>query len=234
MNETPPQNQPPAPPPPAPAVPPPTLTPAPEAPNSPAAKAPMSPYLYALIAFIVGLGAAYVLITQFPGSKVSETGNEKKAAKALLLPGEAIKVHACVNQKGELFAKPDDLPNGPIFMVANNKVVGLEYVLNQEDFNQGKAFEQLQTLDGTVNHMQVATMSADFNGKDGTYYVIDLYTVDKKTKDGIICNIPSPTVPAASPSADISSAPSATVSQSPAEIPAVIPSPATTSPVPGI
>lgn len=229
MNETPPQNQPPAPPPAVPPAPPPAPTPEPPPPpmaepphdQKPKKGMPKSPFLYALLAFLLGLGVAYVLITQFPNSKVAETGSERKAAKVLALPGDAIKVQECVAQKGELHAKPGDLPYGPIFMVNKDKVVGLEYVLSEEDFNKGKIYDQLNTLDGTVNHMQVATMSADFSGKQGKYFVIDLYTVDQKTKQAIECDIPSPTIPEASPSATISSTPQ--VSTVPQTSPTLVP-----------
>jgi hypothetical protein len=235
MNETPPQNQPPAPQAQPPAPPPPaqpvtTTTP----PAEPKKRSSKSPFLFAFLAFFVGIGVGYVLILQFPGSKVAETPNDKKVtAKALPLPGDAIKVQACVEQKGELHAKASDLPQGPIYMVDNDKVVGLEYVMNQNDFAKGKVYENLNTYNSLVDHMQVATMSADYNGKSGTYYVVDLYFVDKKTQARIGCTVPSPETPDASASAEVSTFPTVAPTEGQVLTPAIaIPSSAAVSPVP--
>jgi hypothetical protein len=232
MNETPPQNQPPAQPvqpaePPAPVI---TTAPPPVEPKKRSSK---SPYLFVFLAFLVGIGVGYMLIMQFPGSKVAETPNDKKvAAKALPLPGDAIKVQACVEQKGELHAKASDLPQGPIYMVDKDKVVGLEYVLTQEEFAKGKVYENLNAYNSLVDHMQVATMSSDYNGKAGTYYVVDLYFVDKKAQASIVCSVPSPEVPDASASADVSAVPSLAPTAAIVSPALVIPTSAVISPVP--
>jgi hypothetical protein len=225
MNETPPQNQPPAQPQ-APAAP--TATP----PTGPKKRSALSVFLYAFLTFLIGIGVGYVLVMQFPGSKVAQTPQDKKvSAKPLQLPGDALKVQSCVAQKGELHAKTSDLPQGPLYMVDNNTVVGLEYVLNQEEFAKGKVYENLNAFNSLVDHMQVATMSADYNGKAGTYYVIDVYFVTKKAQADIACAIPSPEVSDATPSADISTFPEPT--EGPVISPAVVvPSSSAISPVP--
>jgi hypothetical protein len=243
MNETPQQNQPPAQPPvpqtapqqqPAPH----TEPPRPQLSDPPHGSGPKrskSPYLYALLTFILGIGVGYLLIVLFPGSKAAETSQDKsQIAKALQLPKDAVKVHECINQKGELRAVPKDLPQGPIYMVDKDKVIGLEYVLNKEVFDSGKIYDELNTLQAGVNHMQVASMSAGFDGIPGDYYVVDLYSVDKKAQETITCDVPSPTLPEASPSAEVSIFPSSKLSQPPVISPAVIISPAAPSAVPSL
>jgi hypothetical protein len=231
MNETPPQNQPPAPP-----VQPSLQAAPPAVPSNPAGqkkRSSASAFFYAFLTFLIGIGIGYVLVMQFPGSKVAETSpNNSVSTKPLQLPGDALTVQACVEQKGELHAKATDLPQGPLYMVDKNKVVGIEYVLNQEDFTKGKVYENLDIYNSLVDHMQVATIPADYNGNAGTYYVVDLYFVDKKAQANIVCAIPSPIAPDASASADVSTNPSPEPAEKPAISSAVAPSATVISPVP--
>jgi hypothetical protein len=239
MNETPQQNQPPAQPAaaPQPTTPPvqepKPLTSEPPHASEPKKGMPKSPFLYALLTFLVGIGVGYLLIVLFPGNKVAENQMEKAQAKNVTLPSDAIKVHECVDKKGELHASPKDLPQGPIYMVDKDKVIGLEYVLNKEVFAIGKMYDELNTLQAGVNHMQVASMSAGYDGIPGDYYVVDLYVVDKKTQDAITCAVPSPTIPEASPSATVNVIPSIVISAQPILSPAVVISPAP-SPIPSL
>ena len=105
-------------------------------------------------------------------------------------------------------------------------MIGLEYVLNKEEFEKGKVYDQLSAQQIGVNHMQVASMSASYDGKPGDYYVVDLYLIDKKAKDAIKCAIPAPTIHEASPSAAVSAIPTTVViSQPPVLSPAALLSP---------
>lgn len=183
---------------------------------------PKSPYFYALLTFLVGIGAGYLLVSQFPGTKTAEEPVQKNQTKEpVTLPASVIDLKTCVDKKGNLFADPKALPHGPIFLVDQQKVVGVEYVLDQEEFTQGKIYEELAALTIQVNHMQVATLSASYDGKPGNYYSVNLFTVDKKTKDAIKCAAPIPTTEA-SPSAAISTSPE--VSAQPSSIPSAAPS----------
>src|SRR6476620_5545724 len=117
MNETPPQNQPPAPPVQPPTSPAPHILMAPP-PVEPKKRTAKSPFLWAFLTFLVGIGVGYVLIMEFPGNKIAETpSTNKMTLKPVELPGDAISVQACVAQKGELHARPSDLPQGPMYMV---------------------------------------------------------------------------------------------------------------------
>lgn len=185
------------------------VIPPPDAPK-PKAGLPKSPYLYALLTFLLGIGIGYLLITQFPGSKTNEEPVQKaQTAQGISLPDTAIDLNTCIEKKGNLHADPAAVPQGPIYLVNGDNVVGLEYVLSQEEFEQGKIYEDLASLNITVNHMQVASLSASYDGKPGNYYSVNLYTVDKQIRDTITCGVtePSPSIPDASSSASISTLP---------------------------
>ncbi|MBD0379521.1 hypothetical protein ICC18_05290 [Paenibacillus sp. WST5] len=49
---------------------------------------------------------------------------------------------------GEHWANPTDLPSGPIYGVYNDKLVFIEYMISQQDFQDGKSFENLQGMKG--------------------------------------------------------------------------------------
>lgn len=54
---------------------------------------------------------------------------EKKNVK---LPTDAVKLSGCVPHMGEHWAKPEDLPNGPMYFVHNGKVIGVEYMFTPD------------------------------------------------------------------------------------------------------
>ena len=184
---------------------------------------PKSPFLYALITFLLGICVGYLLISQFPGKNTTQSSTETKQTKITLsLPDAAIDLKTCIDKKGNLFADPKALPQGPIFLVDQQNVVGIEYVLNQEEFENKKVYEDLAAFNISINHVQVATLSANYEGKTGDFYSVNLFTVDKKTIDAVKCPAPIPTIVEASPSAAVSTIPQA--SSIPSAIPSTVPS----------
>lgn len=164
----------------------------------------LSPYLLALAVFIIGLALGALLFAYYP--KLMNK-NEAPASldNGITLPKDAAKVQDCVDNKGQLFAKPGDIPLGPVYMVYENKVIGLEYELNRDELLKGKVYDGLAALNIHVDHINTALLRSGEAGLPGSHAYIDFYLVDVKTEQKIKC--PAPVEPVvtleASPSADL-------------------------------
>ncbi len=168
-----------------------------------------SPYLIALGTLALGIILGFILCFLFPGNKPALTTNTQTQSDEIVLPKDADKVEECVDHKGALYVRSQDIPVGPMYMVQNNKVIGLEYLLNQDQYTQGRDYPNLQTLNMHINHMRVTFSPVQMQGNSSSQYHLDLYLVDKKTEDAITCNQTVPLTPQASPSGILESTPSA-------------------------
>jgi hypothetical protein len=172
--------------------------------------------------FLIGIGIGYLLIKEFPGSNVSDSVVQKKSViSEITLPKDVAKVQECADRKGSLFINPQDIPTGPLYMVSNNKVIGLEYVVKQDELAKGKTYDFLSALDIQVNHMNISSIKQGYDGTPGPFAVIDLYLVPKEVEQNIICPAPSFT-PDATPSAELAS-PSAGLNEIPILTPIALP-----------
>ncbi|MBW5447666.1 hypothetical protein GE107_16545 [Cohnella sp. CFH 77786] len=67
----------------------------------------------------------------------------------LVLPQGTIQLEpVVVPAMGEHWANPADLPTGPIYGVYKDKLVFIEYMISQQDFKEGKSFDNLQGMKG--------------------------------------------------------------------------------------
>jgi hypothetical protein len=74
---------------------------------------------------------------------------EKNEVYVLVLPKGTIQLEPVViPAMGEHWANPADLPTGPIYGVYKGKLVFIEYMISQQDFNDGKSFNNLQGMKG--------------------------------------------------------------------------------------
>src|SRR4051812_38737338 len=63
-----------------------------------------------------------------------------------VLPSGTVKVSGVVPGMGEHWANPKDLPLGPIYCVHKGKVICIEYMISQADFQAGKSWPELTGL----------------------------------------------------------------------------------------
>lgn len=182
--------------------------PATEIPEANSSKQYFLNYFVALIALAIGLVLGYFLYSSLNGgnSVVVNTplGFANTTSSLITLPPDAVVLQSCSDHKGKLYAKPADIPVGPVYMVYNGKVIGLEYMLAKEDFLNGKSFEFLEGLDMKVDHVNVGLLSQGHEGYPVPHYHVDLYNVSKAEEKAIKC--PSaPTSSLATPSAQVAS-----------------------------
>lgn len=153
-------------------------------------------YILILVLFILGAVLGYVLHQFLPGSE--KTPPPPVAPKAALtLPPDAVQIQACSSNRGTLYVKPQDIPVGPVYMVHKGKIVGIEFMLSQEDFVQGKDYKHLSGLGVDIDHVNVGLFSHGHEGYTSPHYHVDLYTITKEEEAQIICpQSPTPSVEA--------------------------------------
>ncbi len=159
-------------------------------------------YILILVLFILGAILGYVLHQFLPGSEKAPPPPVSPNT-ALTLPPDAVQIQACSNNRGTLYVKPQDIPVGPIYMVHKGKIVGIEFMLSQEDFVQGKNYKHLSGLGVNIDHVNVGLFSHGHEGYTSPHYHVDLYTITKEEEAQIVCP-QSPTLPVeASESAEL-------------------------------
>lgn len=105
----------------------------------------------------------------------------------IVLPKDAVQIQSCADNKGALYARPNNIPNGPVYMVYKGQVIGLEFMLGQAEFAQGKSFADLSGLNAKVDHVNVGYMEMGHEGYPGPHYHVDVYSVDKNMEQSISC-----------------------------------------------
>lgn len=93
-----------------------------------------------------------------PPPEASILDDSAKATAGLSIPTDAIKLSECVPNMGEHYANPANLPFGPIYLVDNGKVIGIEYMIHENELE-----ENILDIDGHKTG-KPAIMSA-FNTK---------------------------------------------------------------------
>jgi len=94
-----------------------------------------------------------------------------------ILPGEVIQISGVVPAMGEHWADPATLPLGPIYCVHRGKIVCLEFMMSQADFEAGKSWPELSGIDGLppVNHVDVGFQAHGHEGFEVPHYDIHMY-----------------------------------------------------------
>lgn len=154
-------------------------------------------YLIPLMLFVIGIIGGYIYAELFPGiAPLRSTETQSQSTKQyseISLPPEAVLIQECSDHRGALYVKPEDIPVGPVYMVHNGKVIGIEYMLSQEEFLSGKSYKNLPAHNISIDHVNTGLISKGHAGYPAPHYHVDLYTVTKEVEDSIVC--PTSAVP---------------------------------------
>lgn len=146
----------------------------------------ISPYLLSLATLFIGVILGYFYVKEFPknnvGKNINLTNNQE-----ILVPGDAVVIESCSDHQGTLYLRPSDVPIGPIYMVNNGKVIGLEYMLDRNQFLSGKTFDNLPAFNLSINHTKIFYLDKGHAGNNDSHYHVDLYIVSKDVEQGIVC-----------------------------------------------
>lgn len=143
-------------------------------------------YLIAAAALAVGLLLGFLFANFLVGPKPTPAPPPQEVT----LPPDAVRVQSCANNKGTLYAKPADIPGGPVYLVNNGKVIGIEFMIGRDDLLGGKNFKALPGLDLKLNHTNIGFLSQGHEGNAIPHYHFDLYSVSAEVEQAITCPTP--------------------------------------------
>ncbi len=94
-----------------------------------------------------------------------------------ILPDNVIQISETVPGMGEHWAEPSTLPLGPIYCVHEGKIVCIEFMMAQEDFQNGMSWPVLTGFDGLppVNHTNISFEPEGHEGFTVPHYDVHLY-----------------------------------------------------------
>jgi len=172
-------------------------------------------YPILIVVLIVGIALGYLLFSTYPGNHQSAPSNANQVteqATKLTLPSDAVQIQACSDHRGTLYVKPADIPVGPVYMVSKGQVIGVEYMLSQQEFMSGKSFKDLAGNGVKVDHVNIGLLSQGHEGYPIPHYHVDMYSVPKSVEQAILCSGSSTASSSATPSASLNPYASATPS----------------------
>ena len=118
------------------------------------------------------------------------------AGGGVKLPEGAQQLSELVPTMGEHWADPAELPLGPIYLVHDGEVIGMEYMWSEEmlqtvslDTPEGLfEFFALQPLDvsGTVDHIEVALMPDGHEGFEVPHWDMHLYFISAEEQAELV------------------------------------------------
>ncbi len=144
-------------------------------------------YVLALITFLLGILLGYFLLRSLTNENAAVPQTEKATQGEIGLPVDTIQIQACADRKGSLYVRSGDIPVGPVYMVHEGKVIGIEFMLAKEDFLSGKSYKDLAGLNMEVDHVNVGLLSQGHEGYTRPHYHVDVYRVSKEVEEGIKC-----------------------------------------------
>jgi hypothetical protein len=184
-------------------------------------KNPIPVYTVGLIMLLLGIGLGFFLIKEFPQfntpNKVPQSSTNLVTNNTpLTIPKDAVQIETCEDNKGSLFVKPQDIPQGPIYMSYKGKVVGLEFMLNTNQIMQNGKFDFLSAENIKIDHIRFGYLSEGHEGNPVPHFHADLYTVPRNVEEAIKCpagqsqqmNMPGMDMGTGSSSASMSPVPS--------------------------
>ena len=158
-------------------------------------KQPINPINYVLgtFALIVGAILGFTLYRTFPSSSSLTQTDQSKYSSDISLPEDAVQIQKCANRKGTLYIKTKDIPVGPVYMINEGKVIGVEFMLSQDEFIKGKSYDSLLSgLPMKVDHINLGFLSQGHEGYTQPHYHLDLYRVTTEEEKSIKCPAVSP------------------------------------------
>ncbi|WP_229684622.1 hypothetical protein [Deinococcus roseus] len=115
-----------------------------------------------------------------PAPTEEQMAEMAQTAMQLGLPAGTIKISECVPTMGEHWARPQDLPLGPIYGVKDGKLVFVELMPSQEMFAKGMSWvDALKTPKWflKINHVDIEFQPQGHEGYPIPHYDIHAYFV---------------------------------------------------------
>ncbi len=120
-------------------------------------------------------------------AELQSVKSELDMMKSVTLPKEAVELSELVPGMGEHWANPANLPVGPIYLVHDEEVIGVEYMFTTDLMKEitvpgPKGEETFKHLPGLpvgayVNHMEIEFMSQGHEGFEVPHFDVHVYFI---------------------------------------------------------
>lgn len=109
--------------------------------------------------------------------------------RSLNLPADAVKLSDCVPNMGAHYANPANMPFGPIYLVDKGKVVGIEFMMHENDLEKnilsigGEKIGKpavMPTLGMTFNHIELNYEPEGHEGDKEPHYDLHMYLISSE------------------------------------------------------
>jgi hypothetical protein len=109
----------------------------------------------------------------------AEAHESSALPEASILPAEVVQVSPVVPLMGEHWANPAQLPLGPIYCVHEGKIVCLEFMISQAEFEAGKSWPELSGIKGLppVDHVNVGFEPHGHEGFEVPHYDVHMFFI---------------------------------------------------------
>lgn len=122
------------------------------------------------------------------------TDNKDGSVYLLVLPKDVVKITPSVPKMGEHWARPTDMPLGPIYGVEKGKLVFIEQMPAQALFINGESVVDLDGMRGLpsppINHSNIEFQPHGHEGFEVPHYDIHHYFITPEERDAITGDIP--------------------------------------------
>lgn len=126
----------------------------------------------AVLVASAGIGAAQ-------DAAASSAGDDAALPGADTLPEGTVQLSPVIPAMGEHWGNPADMPLGPLYCVHDGKIVCLEFMISQEDLQNGKSWPDLAGMKGLppVDHVSVGFEATGHEGYEVPHYDIHMYFI---------------------------------------------------------
>src|SRR5438093_461527 len=109
-------------------------------------------YILLILALMIGVGAGSYILSK---NQKTPSSNITKKEATVSLPADAQKIEECVNQEGALYIRQEDIPVGPVYMVHNNQIIGLQYMVPKDKIISNNSMDFLPSHGVKVDHVDI-------------------------------------------------------------------------------
>jgi hypothetical protein len=144
------------------------------------------------LALIAGAAVAGLLVTGRSGSApASAAGQNTPPTITWTPPPGVVQISPCVPFMGEHWARPEDLPLGPIYTVYRGRLISIEYMIAQADFAIGKDWLDLTfRYHGEplpIEHANIEFLPQGHEGYEVPHYDLHFHVVTHAEERAIAC-----------------------------------------------
>lgn len=143
--------------------------------------------LMLLVGLGVGFGVAQMTAPKPTQNAVDLPAPQQTADKELTVPEGATVIAECAKGRGKQYVLPKDIPQGPVYNVYNGKVIGIEYMLGQQDVLSSKDYLDLPLQGVKYDHINIGLLSKGHSGYPDPHYHVDIFTISHEEALKITC-----------------------------------------------